>query len=432
MLLMIDGMLPPKRRFDNLPPKDREHLSNIVVGDHSKDDFRPPQQVAAQDQAGPAPVVPGTPTRPHQLPPQNTSPHPQSKPPRRSLREWLRGLSKKQKIILTVVAALLVAGSIIGAYFAFFASEEQRPAAVIQKKEEPKPTTVASSLSGLQVDPDINERPVTAVMIENSVVSRPQSGLLQASVVFEAIAEGGITRFVALYQDTEPDYVGPVRSARPYYMTWALGFDAAYAHAGGSADALSLINQWGVKDLPHHNSYFWRIGERSAPHNLYTSIPKLREYEASKGFGKANFTPLPRKEKETPAATPTAQTINLNISSANFNVQYAYDAASNSYKRVLGGTPHTDEKSGTQITPKVVVALIVPQGKDGIYSTYQTVGSGQVMVFQDGEVKTGTWKKDSNNQNFTFTDASGATLQLNPGQTWFTVLGDAGQVTYTP
>ena len=108
--------------------------------------------------------------------------------------------------------------------------------------------------------------------------------------------------------------------------------------------ALSLINQWGVKDLPHHNSYFWRVNNRSAPHNLYTSIPKLREYESAKGFGKANFAPLPRKDKETPAAAPTAKTINLNISSANFNVQYNYDAASNSYKRSLGGKPHADER----------------------------------------------------------------------------------------
>src|SRR5690606_17560880 len=145
---------------------------------------------------------------------------------------------------------------------------------------------------------------------------------LQASVVFEAIAEGGITRFVALFQDTEPDYVGPVRSARPYYMTWLLGFDATYAHAGGSAEALSLINQWRVKDIPHHNSYYWRVNNRSAPHNLYTSIAKLREYAGAKGFGKSNFTPLPRKDKEQPANTPTAKSIDFNISSATFNVHY--------------------------------------------------------------------------------------------------------------
>lgn len=402
-------------------------MSNMVVSDHSSDHFRRPEEVAAEEQAQGAANSDTN---------AQNSPMPPAKP-KRSLKKWLTHLSKKQKILLTAVAVVVVSGSIIGAYFAFFAERDHHPIAVITnqepKEEEPaKPTTVASSLSGLQVDPSINELPVTAVMIENSTDARPQSGLLQASVVFEAIAEGGITRFVTLFQDTEPDYVGPVRSARPYYITWLLGFDATYAHAGGSAEALSLINQWRVKDIPHHNSYYWRVNNRAAPHNLYTSIAKLREYAGTKGFGKPNFTPLARKDKEQPAATPTAKSIDLNISSVNFNVHYDYDATSNSYKRSEGGKAHTDEKSGTQLSPKVVVALIMPQGKNGLYYTYQTIGSGQVLVFQDGTVTTGTWKKDSNSANLSFTDANGAELKLNPGQTWFTALGEASRVTYAP
>jgi hypothetical protein len=422
-MLMINEFLPPKRRANNLHPRVREHASRIVVGDHSRDRFRPPQEVAAEEETKNTTAI--GPEPPHQQPPKTS----------RSLKERLKNLSKKQKILLTLAAAVVVSGAIIGTYFAFFAEKPHKPIAVITNKEpekEPKPTTVPSNLSGLQVDPSINERPVTAAMIENSPSARPQAGLLEAGVVFEAIAEGGITRFVALFQDTEPDYVGPVRSARPYYMTWLLGFDATYAHAGGSAEALSLINQWRVKDLPHDNNHYWRINSRAAPHNLYTSIPKLREYAAAKGYGKSNFTPLPRKDKEEPIATPTARSIDFNISQATYNVHYDYDPATNSYKRNEGGAPHTDERSGAQLSPKVVVALIMPQGRNGIYYTYQTVGSGQVFIFQDGEVKTGTWRKDSNEANLTFTDDSGAEIKLNPGQTWFTALGDAGRVSYTP
>jgi len=112
-----------------------------------------------------------------------------------------------------------------------------------------KPTTEASKLTGVQVDPAVNQRPTTAVMIENSTAARPQSGLDQAGVVFEAIAEGGITRFEAIYQDSQPAYLGPVRSVRPYYIQWALGFDAAIAHVGGSPEALSDIKTWNAKDL---------------------------------------------------------------------------------------------------------------------------------------------------------------------------------------
>lgn len=421
---MIDGFRAPKRP-NNTDPRIKEMTDKIKVGDHSQDSFKPPQDVAAQEdqQNNPAAANPLLGQRPVVSP-----------KGKRSFKEWLTGLNTKQKILLTVAAVIITSGAIIGSYFLFFAESAPIPTVVKkqEKKEDPKPTTVASNMTGLQVDPSVNERPVTAIMIENSMEARPQSGLYQADVVFEAIAEGGITRFVALYQDSEPDYIGPVRSARPYYMQWMLGFDAAYAHAGGSAEALSLINQWRVKDLPHHNSYFWRVNSRAAPHNLYTSIAKLREYETAKGFGKANYTPLPRKEKESKAATPTARTIDLNISSANYNVHYDYDPATNTYKRSEGGAPHTDEKSGGQIAPKVVVALIMPQGKNGIYYTYQTIGSGQVFIFQDGIVTTGTWKKDSNNANLTFTDANGAELKLNPGQTWFTALGETSRVTYAP
>lgn len=352
---------------------------------------------------------------------------------RRSFKEWLRGLTKKQRIIIGIVAGVLVIGGGIGGYLLL---KSDKPVATEKKQQQqneetPQPTTVASSLMGIPVEPAVNERPVTAVMIENSMDARPQAGIISASVVFEAVAEGGITRYLTLFQENEPDYVGPVRSVRPYYIQWALGFDAAIAHAGGSAEGLNLLKSTNAKDLNHHSSYFWRVSNRAAPHNLYTSLAKLREYEAQKGYGKANFTPLLRKG-EAPSATPTAKTIDFNISSANFNTHYDYDAATNSYKRTLGGKPHTDDKSGNQLAPKVLVALVLSQGKNGIYTTYGTTGSGQVVIFQDGTITEGTWKKDSNTANFTFTDAAGKPIGLVPGQTWFTAIGGRDRVTYAP
>src|SRR5262249_15833287 len=151
-----------------------------------------------------------------------------------------------------------------------------KPKKVIAQKVT-APAVTLSTLSGLPVDPAVNQRPVTGVMIENSVQARPQSGLNQAGVVFEAIAEGGITRFLALYQDTTPDNVGPIRSARPYYEQWALGFDAGYAHVGGSPEALNDIKAWGVRDLDqfYNSGSYHRISSREAPHNVYTGITTL-------------------------------------------------------------------------------------------------------------------------------------------------------------
>lgn len=366
---------------------------------------------------------------------------PPAKPPKKRrfgrFKDWWHGLSKRKKTLLVVLVLVLLAGGGVGAYMLLAKDEAPQKAAVKKqepKKAPPKPTSVPSALTGLPVSPSFNDRPVTGIMIENSLDARPQAGLYHAGVVFEAIAEGGITRFLTLFQDTEPDPIGPVRSVRPYYVQWAMGFNAAIAHVGGSAEALQNMRDWGARDLDQFagGAYFWRTSDRFAPHNVYTSIAKLREYSAKKGYGKSNFTPLPRKAKETKLATPTARVIDFDISGATFNAHYDYDAASNSYLRKVGGAPHMDEKENKQISPKVVVALIMPYGKNGIYSTYGTIGSGKVFVFQDGGVYEGSWHKESRDKNFTFTDAAGKPLMLNPGKTWFTALGAASEVSHAP
>ncbi len=248
-------------------------------------------------------------------------------------------------------------------------------------KVVPKPTTVASTLSGLQVDPSLNTKPVTAVMIENSQDARPQSGINQAGVVFEAIAEGGITRFLTLFQDTAPDDVGPIRSARPYYLQWAMGFDAGYAHVGGSPEALADIKAWGVKDLDQfaNSGSYHRIDSRAAPHNVYTSIAALNELETAKGYTTSTFTGLDRKA-DTPSKAPTAKTVDMKLSGPLYNTHYDYSAATNTYLRSQAGAPHIDATTNTQLNPKVLVALIMPYGlqSDGHHSDHTTIGSGAI------------------------------------------------------
>lgn len=345
--------------------------------------------------------------------------------------------TKKQWAIAIAAAALLLGGSVAAWWFLIHPNtkltDKSKP---IEKVAfVPKPTTVASKLSGLLVEPAVNQRPVTAIMIENSPEARPQSGLKDASIVFEAVAEGGITRFNALFQDTQPDYIGPVRSVRPYYIDWFWPFDASIAHVGGSPQGLADVHSLGIKDLDQfaNSDAYHRINERYAPHNVYTSIAKLNELEQAKGFTTANFTGFDRK-KEAASKTPTAGKIELNISSYNFNVHYDYEAASNSYLRSEGGEPHKDLRSGTQLSPKVVLAIVMQRGidGDGQHSAYATTGSGKVFVFQDGTVTEGTWGKTSRQAQWTFTGADGKPLQFNPGQTWISMVDTPGSVTYTP
>lgn len=346
------------------------------------------------------------------------------------------GMTKKKKIIILVsmIAILILAGAI----YWFVIKKDAKPSVkntntVVVKKTE-KPKTI-SPLTGVELsDASLATRPVTGLMIENSPDSRPQSGINEAGVVVEAVAEGGITRFLVIFQDTKPQYIGPVRSARPYYIDYALGFDAGYGHVGGSPDALNDIKSLGVKDLDQffNSGAYWRINERSAPHNVYTSFEKLDELNKAKGYSSSKYTPLERK-KDVPQ-TPTAVSIDFNISGPLYSPHFQYDGINNNYKRSQGGEAHVDLKSGAQIAPKVVIAIITDKGymSDGSHSTYRTTGTGKVYVFQDGIVSEGTWQKTARNSSLVLTDKNGLPMKLNAGQTWISLLGAPSDVSYKP
>lgn len=299
--------------------------------------------------------------------------------------------------------------------------------------EEKKPTTEPSRLTGLPVNPGLNLRPVTGVIIENSPDARPQSGLTDAGVIVEAIAEGGITRFLALYQDTKPKTIGPIRSARPYFLDFVMAFDSSLAHVGGSPQAISQIRHLKLRDLDqfYNAGAYTRVSRRYAPHNVYSSTSKLDALNKSKGFMSSKFTSLARKA-ENASKKPTATSINMTISGYYYNTHYDYDIKTNSYKRSMGGTKHVDEISKKQISPKVLVALVMPYSihSDGQHSVYGTTGSGRAFIFQDGIVVKGTWYKPKRSSQVTFKDASGKAVALNPGQTWITLMGSASDIKY--
>jgi len=346
---------------------------------------------------------------------------------------------KKEWIVLGV-ALLLIGGGLTWALTHHTKPVVRAVAVKAKPKAPPQPTTVPSNLTGLPVNPAVNEGPITGVMIENSLAARPQSGLSNAGVVFEAIAEGGVTRFLALFDNQGPNSLGPVRSARPYYVQWAMGFDAGYAHVGGSPDALADIRSWGVKDLDQfaNGGSYTRISSRDAPHNVYTSMTALNELEAKKGYGKSNFTGFVRKAKEQAAKPPTARSIDFTMSGPLYNVHYDYNPTFNSYNRSVGGQPHLDANTGKMLSPKVVIAIVLnlSQGEldasGAYYSTYQTTGSGTVYVFQDGTEIAGSWTKVDSKSQITFADSSGKPLPLNPGQTWITAVSDTSKVSSAP
>ena len=336
-----------------------------------------------------------------------------------------------------IVIGLVVIVIVVGIYFLTKPSTQKPKVAVVTVHKVVVPTTVPSTLTGLPVPPATNQLPITAVMVENNVAARPQSGLGSAGVVFEALAEGGITRFVAIFQSNDSTSIGPVRSARPYYISWILGFDAAYAHVGGSPEALSDISQLKVKNIDQfaNSAAFQRVSSKEAPHNVYTSTAQLNKVEVAKGYTSSHFTSWKRKAA-SPLKVPTASTINLTLASADYNDSYTYNPTTNDYSRFNGGAPQIDANTNQQIKVPVVISIVVPESNgpldssNAYYSEYQTIGSGAAYIFQDGGVTVGQWTKTSNTSQIQFTTTGGQPIALNPGEAWITAVKTASAVTY--
>lgn len=360
----------------------------------------------------------------------------QKQSPWHRLKQWI-ATHKKASIIIGSVVVLLLGGGGVALYFALKQKPQTAAAPkpiVQQPKPEPEKPKFYSPLTGMEVaDEAATKQEVTGIMIENSEWARPQSGLKDAGVVFEAIAEGGITRFAALYQEAKPQLIGPVRSVRPYYVDWMAAFDATIVHIGGSANALKEVRNGQYKDADQffNAGYFWRATDRYAPHNVYTNFEKLDALNKAKGYTSSTFTGFPRKADQ-PSKKLDAKTININISYNLFNVRYEYDAGCNCYERFLAGEKHVDREAG-HIKPKVVIAMKVPTHlgmEDGMREQMNTLGSGTAYVFQDGTVTVGTWNKKDKKDQIKFVNQAGDDITLDRGQTWISITAPEKSVTW--
>ncbi|MGH2346735.1 MAG: DUF3048 domain-containing protein, partial [Chloroflexota bacterium] len=254
-------------------------------------------------------------------------------------------------------------------------------------------------LSGLPTRPTLAARRPIAVVIDNYAPdARPQAGLNRASVVFETLAEGGITRFMAVYLEADAPIVGPVRSARIYFDSWADGLGVEYAHAGGNNDALAELPGMPAIDnidgLGALGTAFWRATDRAAPHNLYTSTDKVR---AIAGPAAPGIAPVLVHKMPAPlAARPKSGWIDIPFSSSDYNVHYTFSPLRDCYLRFMGGTAHRDAYSHRQIAPANVVVLFASVVADPASDTpgsvnVQTTGQGQALYFRDGTELAGTW-----------------------------------------
>ena len=279
-----------------------------------------------------------------------------------------------------------------------------------------------------------------AVMIENlaSDEVRPQFGLSQAQVVYEAIVEGGITRFMAIFASGEPiDQIGPVRSARPTYLEFVSEYNAYYAHAGGSPESLAAIDGMDLLDcsaLGAQSKYFWRDTSKFAPHNLFTSSEKLayglRDDEILEQ--EPEFDSWEFKDDEIDLDKED-QVIKIDFSTPAYLVEWKYNKDKNNYRRFNAGLIQKDANTDNRITAKNIIVQIVPEGVsagDEGRINFNVTGEGKVYVFRDREVIEGTWKKEDRLARTKFYDESHEEIELNRGKTWIEILPQDRTIEY--
>lgn len=288
--------------------------------------------------------------------------------------------------------------------------------------------TVVSQLTGVKVDPEVAERPVLGVMVGNSAEARPQTGLDSAGIVFEAVTEGGITRYLALYQEASPSTIGPVRSLRVHFLDWAMGFDASIAHVGGSKKALDMAEERGAKSLNQfkYSKAYYRDNGRDAPHNVFARTNDLRALQDEQDHGKSVFADIPRSN-DNPSKNPLAGNITVDFSGPTYKVRFVYDPATNSYTRYLAGKPDLDEATQQPITVKNVIVITMSDdrsAKDG------ALGGGEALFFKDGNVHSVLWEKPGYDERIKLVDTENVEVSWNRGDTWIAAIPDGRPVTY--
>jgi hypothetical protein len=387
-------------------------------------------------------------------------------------------MNKKVLILLSVIVLLLSAGA---SYFVFSKqpTAEQQAANTDPSKlgkvnndyqalefDPNLPKTETCPLTGVKYGKDQetwwqSHRPL-GVMIENEIDARPQSGINAADVTYETLAEGGITRTMNVYYCQDAGIVGPVRSARTYFLDWIseYGNNPLYTHVGGAntpgpANALGQIGDYGWNNYNDLNQFsigfpvFYRDETRqghevATEHTVYAVTTKLWAVAKSRGLtnvdknGNAwNTTFVPYKFTDSaPSASerPSSQTISIPWSGPDYSVKWTYNPKDDLYYRDNAGVAHIDRDTHKQLTTTNIIILFQTQtnAQDGYENNehllYGTTGTGDALVFMNGKETKATWSKATRTDRTIIKDTSGNEITFTPGKLWYEILAIGAEV----
>lgn len=330
--------------------------------------------------------------------------------------------------------------------------EEPDVSVLAPVEPEPEPGPVypyVNPLTGEGIFEDISGKRPIAIMFNNLKKALPQIGISQADVIYEIVAEGGITRMMGVFQDLEGvGDLGSIRSARDYYVSLALGHDAIYIHAGGSPQAYDAFSNWGVTHIDFVNGPYgnmcWRDPERrksaGLEHSLLTSSEKVLEQMPSRfrldheeGFQVGwTFSEEPPEGGEA--------VIRLTVPFSQYKTGYfTYDSGQGQYliNQSLDGSdpiPYVEGATEERVTVRNVLVLYTDvsrvKGDDKGRMSVRTTGTGEGLLLRDGQLYPITWQRDKRTDRYTFLDQSGRPFPLAVGTSYINIVGASVEVTW--
>lgn len=328
-----------------------------------------------------------------------------------------RAKHKKKSKVKTFIIVLLLILLIAGGVYLYLGDEEVMDKIPIKRLKI--------------VDENSKTRPI-AVMINNNHEAWPHAGLQDAYLSYEIIAEGGITRIMALYKDEKTEKIGSVRSARPYYLDYALENDAIFVHYGWSEDAKHDIKNLGVDNINGltEESAFWRDKNlnKATEHTVFTSMQSIKQTAKEKGYLRdtnkdllLNYS-IDEITLENDEEAQKADNIYIKYSYYT-DTSYTYDSESKTYKRFMSNEPHVDAITGKQYTVKNII--IIPL-ENYSYDSYgrqklKNIGSGEGYFITNGYAVSINWEKDSRSGQTIYKYKNGEEIKVNDGNTFIQI-----------
>ena len=335
---------------------------------------------------------------------------------------------KKVLISIIIILIIIISTSIGIIVYRVFHEESQR----IENAVENIPTIVNTPVQEEKVQIyNGNQRPI-AVMIDNVGSARPQAGLNDAYIVYEIIVEGKQTRLMALFQNKELDKIGPIRSSRHYFLDYALENDAIYVHFGWSPQAKSDINSLNVDNIngmSESSKSFWRVKDKSSPHNVVTSTDKILEIAKRKGYSTTtekesvlNYITDEVKLEEGSTAT------NITIPySSSYKVTYKYDEETKRYTRGYNKTIQKDWDTKELVTTKNIIITFAKNytlndGTNKDRQNLSNIGTLDGYYITNGKAIKIKCYKASRTAQTVYKDLNGHEIEVNDGNTFIQIV----------